>query len=163
MRRESGHERGQGREKGQGRERGQAKHDREKNTTETRQGKKDTETDLETGRIRKHRTAIRQVIDLIDADHGRDHIDIDRVTDHIDPTDLLLTYLRPSTRWEHGPSIKALHWILRCAMVAISCQVYPIFFGSDSTSRRQLFLGRPLSLGIPCPTDRVIENWNRTS
>ena len=60
----------------------------------------------------------------------------------------LLLYLRPSTRWEHGPSIKALHWILRCAMVAISCQVYPIFLDSDSTSRRQVFLGRPRFL---CP------------
>ena len=58
----------------------------------------------------------------------------------------LLTYLCPSTRWEHGPSIKALHRILRCAMVAISCQVYPIFLASDSTSRRQVFLGRPLFL-----------------
>ena len=56
----------------------------------------------------------------------------------------LLTYLRPSTRWEHGPSIKALHRILPCAMVAISCQVYPIFLASDSTSRRQVFLGRLL-------------------
>ena len=58
----------------------------------------------------------------------------------------ILTYLCPSTRWEHGPSIKALHRILRCAMVAISCQVYPIFLASDSTSRRQVFLGRPLFL-----------------
>ncbi len=55
----------------------------------------------------------------------------------------LLTYLCPSTRWEHGPSIKALHRILRCAVVAISCQVYPIFLASDSTSRRQVFLGCP--------------------
>ena len=28
----------------------------------------------------------------------------------------------------------------------ISCQVYPIFLASDSTSRRQVFLGRPLFL-----------------
>ena len=62
----------------------------------------------------------------------------------------LLTYLRPSTRWEHGPSIKALHRILPCAIVAIFCQVYPIFLASDSTSRRQVFLGSPLPLGIPC-------------
>ena len=24
----------------------------------------------------------------------------------------ILSYLCPSTRWEHGPSMKALHWIL---------------------------------------------------
>ena len=57
-----------------------------------------------------------------------------------------ISYLCPPTRWEHGPSIKALHRILRCAMVAISCQVYTIFLASDSTSRRQVFLGRPLFL-----------------
>ena len=32
------------------------------------------------------------------------------------------------------------------ALLAISCQVYPIFLASDSTSRRQVFLGRPLFL-----------------
>ena len=88
MRQERGHEKGQGRGRGQGkgRKKGQGKHDREKNHTETRHGKKDTETGLETGQIRKHRTAIKQGIDPIDIDHGIDHIDIDRVTDHIDPT-----------------------------------------------------------------------------
>ena len=65
-----------------------------------------------------------------------------------DDKDYLLTYLCPSTRWEHGPSIKALHRILRCAMVAISCQVYPIFLASDFTSRRQVS-SFPLPLGVP--------------
>ena len=58
----------------------------------------------------------------------------------------LLTDLCPSTRWKHGPSMKALHWILHCATVTISRQVYPIVFTSDSMSRRQVFLGRPLFL-----------------
>ena len=45
-----------------------------------------------------------------------------------------------------GPSMKALHWILSCAMVTIHCHVNPIFFTSDSMSRRHVFLGRPLFL-----------------
>ena len=64
---------------------------------------------------------------------------------YTDRTILQITYFM-STRWEHEPSMKALHWILRCAIVTISFQVYPIFFTSDSMSRRQVFLGRPLFL-----------------
>ena len=45
--------------------------------------------------------------------------------------------------------MKALHCILRCAMLIISCRVYPIFFTSDAMSRRQVFLGRPLFF-FPC-------------
>ena len=58
----------------------------------------------------------------------------------------VLTYLCPSIRWDHGPSIKALHRILRCARVTLFCQVYSIVLTSDSTSRRQVILGRPLFL-----------------
>ena len=79
--------------------------------------------------------------------------------------DGLLTYfLCPSTGWEHGPSMKALHWILRCAMVTISRQVYPgpIFFTSDSMSRRHVFLGRPLFLlswGFHVRASLVMQDW----
>ena len=55
-----------------------------------------------------------------------------------------VTYLDPLVRWEHGPSTKTLHCvILLCAICIISLQVWPIFFSSVSTSRRQAFLGRP--------------------
>ena len=58
---------------------------------------------------------------------------------------IILTLLMPVyslAAW----AIKALNWIHRCAMVTICCQVCTIFLISDSMSRGQVFLGRPLVL-----------------